>query len=336
VLAATLSVAACGGKSVALDQESGVELAAGGASGDGDVVRNSAGVYLLRVDDERLYWVSGLTITSCLKERCASSLVNYVTLDAITEGQQPWTAWIAPQGGDLLWATNTGVYSCPRNGCDGEPHRLGTHRVQADYAVDDAAIVALRGGEGIFTMPRSGGEWSLLVPRNVSYPGVIALHAGYVYWAETDPDSSDTVLLRMAEQGDAEVQTLGHFQGGGLNTNLAFDSSFVYFTDMRQAGAVLRCPLDGCTDAPESVFGPIREPHGLAVDDAGACVLYAHDTESDLVGCATPPSSPLRQLFSSAVEVVMDSDYIYGVHNHAHPGGPQQVLDLYDISRWAR
>jgi hypothetical protein len=321
---------------VALDQGSSDELAAGGAPTDGVLVRNGPSVYLLQVDDERLYWVGGSTITSCLKERCASSLVNYVTRDAVTESGEPVSLWFAPQGGEVVWATNTGIYSCPRSGCSGGPRRLGKQRLEAQYALDDTRIVALNEGDGIYTMPRSGGEWSRLVERSAQWVGGLGVHAGYVYWAETPDGTHDTEVLRLPELGGAEVQTVAHFPGAGSRTGVAFDSSFVYITDTRQAGAVFRCPLDGCVGEPESVFGPIREPSAIAVDDAGACVLYAHDTLSLAVGCATPSTSPLTELFSNAVDVVMDSDYVYGAHNHARPGGVPEVPDLYDISRWAR
>jgi hypothetical protein len=314
---------------VALDAEGGGDIVAGdawgSASAGGVIIRGLTDRPLLAIDDERLYWAVGGSVYGCLKSNCKSSFLTYFRT-------QP--GWLASQGDELLWATQDAVMSCPRAGCSGAPRELGIGLHASRYAVDDTFIAAL-GTDAIQIMPRTGGAWSPLLPLSGRQLAPVALHADYVYWLEQSEDSVETLVFRAPTLGDGPVETVAHFPASSEGADLDFGSASVYFTDSRQGGAVLRCPLAGCVGAPEDVLGPIRAPSQLAVDDRGVCALYDLTLFDQAVGCAAGFEPPLSQRFAHATQVVMDADYVYAAHSRVQAGTPDVPL-LIDISRWAR
>lgn len=336
VLMVALAAAGCANKQVALDGDHEPELAAGGASSEGGIVRtlDDEGPFL--VDDERLYWVGGAALHGCSKASCASSRVDYYSwpdFDALSPSDYE-ISWLASEGGDFIWATRDAIMSCPRAGCVGEPSRLGPCNRLYPRAVDETWF-ASSNADGIYVMPRAGGDWQRLVERKANY-APLAIHAGYIYWIEAGvaDEGKAGELLRVREQGSTEVETLAGGLVGALGGQIAFDSSFVYFTDARQSGAVLRCPLDGCSGVPEEVVGPVRSPGRLAVDDHGICVSYSLRESEMAVGCAAP-AEPLQQRYAHARDLVMDADYVYALH----ASSAFDVADLqrtWDISRLER
>lgn len=326
---AALMALGCGGKSVTLDRAAGMEVAAGGADADGVIVRGLGALYFVAVDDDRLYWVNESTIYGCLKSGCAPSLVNYYTEDL---GPNPSTwgvSWLGVEGGEVIWASPDWLKSCPGAGCGGEPKVLGSRLPNAIYAVSDSVIVGWGDG-GIYSMPRRGGEWVRLVETAAVATLALAVHEGFVYWIDMLPGGVDIELLRISTDGSKSVEKLADLVAPSIESGLAFDSSFVYFTDGRQSGAILRCPLEGCGGAPEDVLGPLRAPSQLAVDEHGLCVHHAVGILGQPISCAANSRPPVHQVFSDAATLVMDADYLYAVHadiaNH----------DRFDLSRRAR
>jgi hypothetical protein len=337
VLAVALAASGCANKQVALDGDNELELAAGGATSEGAIVRRLHEEGQLLVDDERLYWVNRGTLHGCSKGSCASSLIEYYSWPDELTVHDPEISWLASEGGDFLWATRSKIMSCPRAGCGGEPSVLGSSKRLYPRAVDETSIVS--GNEdGIYVMPRAGGDWHRLVEKAARYaPDSLELHAGYIYWIEGSLGDVEKggELLRVREQGTTEVETLARNLVGANGTEIAFDASFVYFTDRRQNGAILRCPLDGCPGEPEEVIRPLRSPDRLAVDERGVCVSYSLGEHESAVGCAKTAAQPLQQRGVDTSRLTMDADFVYALHaSRVFDAGNIELT--WDIYRWER
>lgn len=339
MLAATLSVVGCGGNSVALDGDEPLQVTAGGADGDGVVVRKLRNVGEVLVDDQRLYWQIDSTVYGCLKSTCASSLVNYFTFEphawanpVVYEDPRRW--W-APQSDDLIWTTWTSVLSCPRAGCDGPPRELGANRPTSNYAVDDVLIVAAE-RDAIYTMPRAGGDWSLLIRRDGPGIGRLGIHDGYVYWVEQSTGVEEGNLVRVSADGSGSVENVTALAPTLNGVEFAFDSSFVYFTLPRENGGVYRCPLQGCSGGAENALGyAVRSPSFLAADDHGLCVIHEPSPFDPVLGCTSGAAQPLEQRFVHTASFAMDADNLYAANGRNAPGTPY-VDPFFDISRVGR
>lgn len=336
-LLAALTVVGCGGNSVALDRQRNMQVAEGAADSDGVIVRSTL-VGQVSVDDARLYWVNERTIYGCLKSGCGPSLVNYYTVDhGPNGGDWDGVAWLAAEGDDVIWASHDWIKSCPRSGCSGEPRVLGSAHRDLAYAVNDEVILRVA-QDGLHRMPRAGGDWSFLAPTDGAPTGGLGVHDGYAYWIDSNADGSSPRLLRVAVDRAGEVEPLVDLVGLYYGSDLAFDSAFVYFTDTRDSGAVLRCPLAGCQGAPEDVVGPVRQPTRLAVDERGLCLMHATTPFEQVAECAAGSRPPLKleRVFGGALGLTMDADYLYAVHREGDPVGSPNPSEVYNLSRWAR
>src|SRR6185436_15724117 len=96
-------------------------------------------------------------------------------------------------------------------------------------------------------------------------PAGIALDGARVYWTE------EGAIARVAKGGGAPEVIAS---GLTAPSDLAIGRGRVYWTSHAPEGAIFACPTDGLC-APQKVSGnallvetPIREPLGIAVDDA--------------------------------------------------------------------
>jgi hypothetical protein len=301
------AAAGCGGKSVDLDASSDAE-----ASADpGTVIDERELATLLAVDDQRLYWSTTEKVRSCSKTDCTSSLVDYPAAPHVSGAEIDGVYWLAPYAGELFWRTAHEVLACPASGCAGSP-RVVASAFYGAYAVDEEGVFAVT-SDGVYLAPREGGPWSLLADLPAGQgPGSAVAHGPHLYWTRETEDAQVTVG-RVRKDGSSKPEVLAHvdtLRGG--SSALGVNDTHVYFADMRQAGAIFRCPLAGCAGSPENLFGPVRSPAQLAVDNDQLCVVYGKELSDTRVGCWLTHEVPkLTDEFARAESVVMDASDVY-------------------------
>ena len=294
--------AGCGGKSVDLDAQGSLE--------PGTVIDEREIATLLAVDDQRLYWSTIAKLRSCAKTDCTSSLVDYPAPQPMGT-ERDGVYWLAPYAGELFWQTAHEVLACPASGCAGTPRVVASAPYGA-YAVDEEGVFAVT-SDGVYSAPRKGGPWSLLAALPAGQePGSAVAHGPHLYWTRETEDAQFTVG-RVPKDGSSEPEVLARFDSHpGWGAALGVNDTHVYFADMRQAGAIFRCPLAGCAGSPENLFGPLRSPAQLAVDNDQLCVVYGKELSDRRAGCwATHDVPKITDVFARAESVVMDASDVY-------------------------
>jgi hypothetical protein len=313
-----LAIAGCG-QTVELDQPGKLT-----PSSNPDVlgtVREQ--VIELRVDDERVYWLtSSGAVRGCNKQRCAGSVVTYAE-------QVNWLGSFVIQEGELFYATS-GFDQSVRAVDLADPTQ--SRKVASDFtptamAVDserlylvndvNVRIVPLspRSDDAVITIPTT--DVGFIAPA-------IAANGDYVYWFEgTDRDldlkraRNDVVSVPETLATDLTVdryfppQSAGNL-GPGLG--LAVDGSYVYWSENVLAGAIKRLSISGGKAEPETVVEPIRFPMGLLIE--GANLFVEHETDAyeyAVSGCRLGDCAPrpLAHELANTDVFALDEAYLY-------------------------
>jgi hypothetical protein len=156
-----------------------------------------------------------------------------------------------------------------------------------------------------------------------------------LYWTRETADAQFTVG-RVPKDGSSEPEVLARFDSHpGWSSALGVNDTHVYFADVRQAGAIFRCPLAGCAGSPENLFGPVRSPAKLAVDNDQLCVVYGKTPSDTRAGCWAIHDVPkITDVFAWAESVVMDASHVYISRTLVARGS--QEFDLLPVVRISR
>jgi hypothetical protein len=166
---------------------------------------------------------------------------------------------IAVSGGNVIWtnessgSTNGTVMKVATGG--GTPVTLASGQgAPYEIAVDGANVywTNITAPLGVMTVPIAGGTPTQFAPG--TSPWAITAHDGNVYWTD-----GDAILTEPS--GGGTIVTLA--SGQPFPFALAADSSNVYFTTSRGAGALLSMPLAG--GAPTTLFAGAADSR-LAID----------------------------------------------------------------------
>ena len=327
----------------------------------------------LTVDEERLYWVgtfattewetyqagnTGSALHSCSKAHCSDSLATY---DA-TSVDAYWGLRL--RQGEIYWQKRQGaradVVACPVAGCSGAP------RVVVYGGLDRSLSVVLGAdamyydepGMGLLRKPFSGQAnpeqlLSVSVSNSESIFG-LAIHGDFLYWFSQSnaPNVSSVALRRTRATGGSDAETLAeHLQvlrswapqntAAFTHPGLAFDETYVYWTENTLTGSLRRCPLAGCRAAPEVLASPIRAPLNLLVD--GTTGYFQYDDTlygNSLARCLLEhcePSAPIVSGLDGWDAIAIDDRYVYAATTEQGPN-PDQPWDTPDahIRRFAK
>ena len=258
-------------------------------------------VGVIRVDDQRIYWTGGqgldtlgaAALRSCAKEDCAHTVVTY---DA--SGTDP-TPGFGLENGQIYWFHYNGdhpgaswtVRGCSVAGCGTTaPTVITTVMTNLPSAVaftQDSLFITTY--PGVYRFPLAEGGDPDLVVSGVNAVGALLAQGDYLYWFDQKQDSARSSTLRRARSdGSDSPQTLAddlevdwypnYYQPQYPSGGLAFDATSVYWSQGAIRGSIVRCPLDGCSGAPEVVAAPVRSPTTLQLD--GENLYFQHDTSS--------------------------------------------------------
>jgi hypothetical protein len=295
-------------------------------------------VVTLAVDEQRLYWVGSLYLPSsgfgrlhsCDKEHCASTLLTYGDSPISMYGATSGLSGIAVRGGELYSFRMTDINQESLFASDvSDPSRERTlaSGMQSFASVIDSDGVFFTDFDEIYALPLTADHDT---PRVVSpLPDgdalILAAQGDYVYFIgdrnsvvavqRTRKDGMGSVEV-LADNTKVNTYTIEVDDGEQLPSyGLAVDSSYVYWSENVLVGAVLRCPLSGCTGAPEIVAAPVRESLGLQLD--GSTLYFQHATDAFQYGisrctlgdCGQPEL--LASGLNTANVFAVDDRYLY-------------------------
>jgi hypothetical protein len=336
-LGAALLAAACQGKVVDLSNQ---------ADPDTDhLATTNDQVLQLAVDDQRLYWASftnlgnGALIRSCEKPACEKSQVAYAR-----EKDGGLTAF-GVQSGQVFWFRAVGsswdLVACNVAGCQGEPRIVAELPSSTEAGLREAVFddrfayyfgqsESLPNGDmasPILRTPLSDQDGPASRIATAVSVVSLAVHDDYVYWLGFDPytgrASNPGFVERVRKDGSAaperlvsnlELVTIQSAQRSA-HLGLAVDDNYFYWSRNALLGAILRCPLDGCTGAPDKVASPTRFPLGLFPDGPNLHWTYRSDVSSySIATCASSACQPalgIIQGSTSANVLTSDEEYLY-------------------------
>ena len=295
-----LLTSACGSHSVDLDNSSLTPSADPTAIG---TVREQ--VMHIVVDEQRLYWSGSpdlggggpFKLSSCAKTDCVATLINYDT----PNNAYPF---FSVQNGELFW-----MQGYPDNDVsatqvlDPTRTRVVLSGTRALPAVTDGQNMYLLGNTPsaasaadpnpdtasalLLSVPLAGAaQANPFANLGDSFPMAMQVQGDYAYLL-TMADWGMGSIQRVRTDGTGTVEVLAsgfelstdqRYQAVYSSIYLALDASYVYWGVNVLAGSVLRCPLAGCSGAPETVVAPVRMPSALLID-AGT-LYFQHETDA--------------------------------------------------------
>jgi hypothetical protein len=326
---------ACGSKAIDLDGKTVIV-----GNPDPAVLGTvSEQVVTLAVDEQRLYWVgspylpnsSGFgRLHSCDKEHCASTLLTYGDSPISMYGATSGLSGIGVRGGELYSFRRTDINQqglFANDVSDPSRERTLASGMQSFASAIDSDGVFFTDLAKIYALPLTADHDA---PRVVSsLPDgdalILAVQGGYVYFI--GDRNSVVAVQRTRKDGTGSVEVLadnikvsthaidGSYGEQEPSYGLTVNPSYVYWSENVLVGAVLRCPLSGCTGAPEVVAAPVRESLGLQLD--GPTLYFQHATDAFQYGisrctlgdCAQPEL--LASGLNTANVFAVDDRYLY-------------------------
>jgi len=278
-------------------------------------------VIQLRVDDERLYWLTHLgALRGCRKHSCASSVITY------TEDGANTSVDFGVQGGELFYAANSGDVLAVDLVDPSVTRALAQGLEASAFAIaGDSLYVAQNGGQiNVVGLASKVGDPVVSIPTVRFSAPVIAAGGDYVYWFEDTGSGED--LTRARKDGTTQPETLVH----GINLDpyyphdiaatvtqslgLAVDDAYVYWSENLLSGAIKRYPVAGGATEPQTVVAPIRVPMRLWLDGPSLYAAHERDAYQYVVaGCqieACRPAELAGDLDAVSVFAV-DGEYVY-------------------------
>jgi hypothetical protein len=313
-LVATLLAAGCGSKTIRLDDQpptgSGGGPSQGSDAGSDPTVfiPNQPAVMFVMVDATRVYWATGQTgldsppavFRSCIKDACDTTTLTYRTIN----GKTAMSFVSAPFGGVALDASNvywvdsfasrggSEIRSCPISGCTASAPEglLVAHGASISSLVSDGQFVYWSAAEDTAILRCSIGgcpEGPKAIALAQASAQSLSIDGDYLFWIAKSGEASFDIVRAAKNGGDPPTVLVS---GQNRTDSLTARGGWVYWTNAYSVGTVLRCPANGCNNAPAVVADSQHYPHAIAVDDGQAFWTNLEDPTSvppaTLVKCA--------------------------------------------------
>ena len=287
-------------------------------------------VTAIAVDDQRLYWLGSVdrlgalnsgNLQSCEKQNCVSTLVTYGAAGkaslrwiGLSGGQVYWFE-ITEAGGEIVRALN----ACDVSGCEHGVRRVASNLANMEAAAFGSDYAYVVASYGMLRIPLTGNDAQPepLFATDVLAVSAIAVQGDYLYWLGSREYSNvDSTVQRTRVDRSGEIETVADHLGITLDgSSLALDETHVYWSDHVLSGGIFRCPLAGCSGAPEPFVGPVRLPTTVLPD--GLNLYWEQDTTESggvisscaLTACA--PSGPVARGVDDYAALAVDDEYLY-------------------------
>ena len=284
----------------------------------------------LRSEGPHLYWIAdraaGSAILRCEKHDCANTLAPVVEVGTDLTGIEI--------RGDVLYAvSSTSIRSCRTSACSGLQTILSDTEVSA-AAFDDANVYwSNRRKLAIFSCSVDGCGQARVVEGSVRTDAIeLAVSDTALYWIQGDdvyPHHPGSVR-QVPKDGSGGWTVVAGLQNQAAS--LTVRDEFVYWVTSFSVGAVMRCPLAGCSSGPATLADKQNFPH--FVEPAGDMIFWMNgatwqedERPVDIVGCrlgvcgrtyemldrGLGGSSGTRTMTFPSRELVADDDAIYWI-----------------------
>jgi hypothetical protein len=165
-----------------------------------------------------------------------------------------------------IGASDGAALTCPLAGCGPSPTLLAD-LLQTPYGLAVAAgriYYTEQGAGNVMTVTITAGALPTSLSQGQQQPSGLAIDATEAFWANLGDGSVASILFTVGGSSTvAQVQ--------GFPQDIVTDGTNVYFTDTQAVpgeGAVMRCPVAGCSGPPLVIAGNTPTALDLAVDQA--------------------------------------------------------------------
>jgi hypothetical protein len=198
-------------------------------------------------------------LRSCSPFACAGSLQSFQLVP--TAGGPP--SWLWASDSRLFWPDETGVSFCNRDDCSSTGH-LPFNPTGMDFVADEKQ--AFFGGAAACDIDDCSSTYRNLAPALPN--GEPSLEASRATVLDEDflYQITGQRIVRFRKDGTGEVQILARDRVDAFH--IAVRNGYAYWTESVSPGGLLRCPVAGCSGAPEVVASNLEHPEDLTVDDS--------------------------------------------------------------------
>jgi hypothetical protein len=310
----------------------GMQGGAGGGGGSGEapfIWERAEFPFSIVADATRVYWStvnvspSGFTpppdeaVRSCAQADCANTVKTYSSTPwtQVSSGTSPQPR-LALDGDNLYWLDrDRTLMTCPVVGCNPAP-RVVAHLAASEFVADEHYVYSPNATE-VVRCALPDCTTSETVAR-VASAHTVTVHRGDVYFAATDAGRG---RIYRAPKDGANPPTVIAEQWAETES-IAVSSDHVYWSFDQGAGAILRCPLSGCTSDPET-FVDDEHPRNLLASASELfwastvlpVVLWSDPTfrACSLTGCDPAPTRLVgaRQYGWSMQSMAMEGAHLF-------------------------
>jgi len=216
----------------------------------------------LDVTGERVVWKSPAGITSCPKSGCNDQSI------LLASDSVQWRG-LSASGSDVYWSSDLDIYRCADTGCSSIPNALASGEITESKLVfwgSNAYWISL---EGIRRAARDGSMLPTtlvatgLASANRSEIAIIdelGIDAEHLYWLGNSGQIFGCPIEGCAPEA-ATVLVPTETEKYAFQV----DASGMYWIDKSADGAVVHCPLTGCTEPNPVTPAGVRD---FALDEA--------------------------------------------------------------------
>jgi len=237
----------------------------------------------LAVNADSVFWLGSAGISSCLQTGCGGSPT--VIAPGVPTGSG---VSIAADANNVYFVESPGgVFQCPVTGCTGPPTSLAPGPPgPTGVAVDDANVYWVVVGTSSALEACTIGGCSASPVTLTTFPylnGQIALAGASIFASAFDFEGGGvTGVIECAKTGCGNAPSVFYqytSASGDFPTDIAADSTNVYWGGGNQTSPLLSCPVSGCVGAP-TVLAPNWNGGSIALDSS--CVYWmAYDPNDD-------------------------------------------------------
>ena len=245
----------------------------------------------------RLFWVTGhrsagkratdfpdqFFLRTCSTPACGQSLQS-IPLAPPENGM----SWVWANDSRVFWPNATGVSFCSHDDCSSIGHLPFVVASEMGFAADETR--AFFDGAGICDIDDCVNTHTALQPAvpqgqpQLGTGSATVLDGDYLY------EIAGGHIVRFRKDGTDSVQIIARNQPDAHR--IALQSEYIYWTETLPLGRLLRCPVAGCTDAPEVVASSLYYPSDLTVDDKYVYFAEPEGADVNPVLRSSPTSNP--------------------------------------------